>query len=300
MQYYNTLLYTAAYLGDYTISNGDFKSDAGNDVAVLDGWLRLGGKNFFATGDNIIQDLSDSGVNAVALRDTWFGVTLNTEDTRPVTGQLTPTVAPIVVAGAPVFSRSYMAYGGCPGANDFDGVIPSGSAVRIAQFLSPTGATGAYVYAAATYNYVATSTARVVFMPYDFSYIYNLGANPGVLPVRANILQDILAFFGQLPGGPAVDVAPEAVFTARNFPNPFNPRTKIEFNLPKTGKVELKIYNVRGELVNTLVNGTMEKGLQSVDWFGVNSSGQPVSSGVYFYSLKAGGYEKMEKMTLVK
>jgi len=57
---------------------------------------------------------------------------------------------------------------------------------------------------------------------------------------------------------------------------------------------------VRGELVKTLLNETRDAGIQSVIWDGSNSAGGSVSSGVYFYSLKAGSYEKMEKMTLVK
>lgn len=101
-------------------------------------------------------------------------------------------------------------------------------------------------------------------------------------------------------GGP-VGVPPDAVFTARHFPNPFNPGTKIEFTLPRAGRVELKIYNVRGELVKTLLNQSeYAAGTSSVVWDGRNSAGQSVSSGVYFYSLKSGSYEKMEKMTLVK
>ncbi|MHB8078654.1 MAG: FlgD immunoglobulin-like domain containing protein [Candidatus Krumholzibacteriia bacterium] len=302
MSGYSTMLYCASNLGNYTFSNGDFNGDPGNDIAVVGAWMGLGNKNMFATGDNIIQDLSASGVNAVSFRDKWFSVNLNSSDVRPlIGGQTSPVVSPITVAGAPVLSRPYVAFGGCDGGiNDFDAITPAGSAVRIAEFKSPSGATGVYPYAAAVYNNVVANTARVVFMPYDLHYIYNISTNPGVRPVRADILLDVLAFFGQLPGGPAVGVTPEAVFAARNYPNPFNPSTKIEFTLPRAGQVELKIYNVRGELVKTLLNENRDAGTQSVVWDGRNSTGQSVSSGVYFYSLKAGSYEKMEKMTLVK
>ncbi len=302
MSGYNTLLYTPGNLGSITLSNGDIKkADSGNDIYVVDSWLQQGGKNFFATGDNIIQDLSASGVNAVAFRDKWFGVTYNNFYLAPlIGGQLTPHVSPITVADAPVLTKPYMVQGGCEGGiNDFDAITVVAPAVRIAQFTSPTGALGVYPYAAAVYNNVTANTARVVFMPYDLSYIWN-GAPTGGLPVRTQILQDVLAFFGHLPGGAAVGVTPEAVFTARNFPNPFNPSTKIEFTLPAKSQVELKIYNVRGELVKTLLNENMDATTHSVIWDGRNSTGQSVSSGVYFYSLKAGSYEKMEKMTLVK
>ncbi len=301
MSGYNTLLYTPGNLGSYTICNGDPAGDPGNDIFVVDSWLQRGGKNIFATGDNIIQDLTVSGANAVAFRDKWFGVAFNNFEVKPlIGGQMAPHVSPITVAGAPVLTRPYIAQGGCDGGiNDFDAITVVAPAVRIAQFTSPTGALGSYPYAAAVYNDVTVNTARVVFMPYDLSYIWN-GTPTGGIPVRAQILLDVLSFFGNLPGGAAVGVTPEAVFTARNFPNPFNPSTKIEFTLPARSQVELKIYNVRGELVKTLLNENMAATTHSVIWDGRNSTGQSVSSGVYFYSLKAGSYEKMEKMTLVK
>ncbi len=301
MSGYNTMLYTAGNLGSYTFCNGDPAGDPGNDIFVVDSWLQQGGKNMFATGDNIIQDLSASGANAVAFRDKWFGVAYNNFEVKPlIGGQMAPHVSPITVASAPVLSKPYIAQGGCEGGiNDFDAVTAVAPAVRIAQFTSPTGALGVYPYAAAVYNNVTVNTARVVLMPYDLCYIWD-GAPTGGIAVRAQILQDVLAFFGNLPGGAAVGVTPEAVFTARNFPNPFNPSTKIEFTLPAKSQVELKIYNVRGELVKTLLNENMDATTHSVIWDGRNSTGQSVSSGVYFYSLKAGSYEKMEKMTLVK
>ncbi len=300
MSGYNTLLYTSGSLDAYTISSTT-KGDPGNDIACLDAWLNQGGKNFFATGDNLIQDISRSGVNAVLFRDKWFKVAYNGFNLAPlIGGQVAPHVSPITVAGAPVLTKSYLVQGGCANyISDFDAVTALAPAVRIAQFTSPTGALGAYPYAAAVYNNVTENTARVVFMPYDLSNIWD-GAPTGGIAVRTQILMDVLAFFGNLPGGAAVGVTPEAVFTARNFPNPFNPSTKIEFTLPAKSQVELKIYNVRGELVKTLLNENMDATTHSVIWDGRNSTGQSVSSGVYFYSLKAGSYEKMEKMTLVK
>jgi hypothetical protein len=307
MSGYTTMLYTPGNLSNYTLSNGEPGGDAGDDLAVMDAWLSSGGKNLFATGDNIIQDLSISGTQGTDFITKWFGVALNSGNLRPlITGQLAPRVSPITVALAPVLPASYMVQGGCDGGiNDFDAVTAIAPAVRIAQFMQPNGA--AYPpspgadYAAAVYNKVpaGTDTTRVVFMPYDLSYIWN-GTTVAEKPARAVVLQTILSFFGNLPGGAAVGVTPDVVFSAKNFPNPFNPSTKIEFTLPRPGQVELKIYNVRGELVKTLLNQNMAAATHSVIWDGRDSSGQSVSSGVYFYSLKAGSYEKMEKMTLVK
>ncbi|MCG8603770.1 DNRLRE domain-containing protein, partial [bacterium] len=86
----------------------------------------------------------------------------------------------------------------------------------------------------------------------------------------------------------------------QNFPNPFNLGTRITFNVPSKSKVSLKIYNLRGELVRTLVNEEREPGLQTVSWNGSNESGITVASGVYVYRLSAGNFEDTRKLTLVK
>jgi hypothetical protein len=302
MSGYTTMLYTPANLMSYTIANGDPAGDPGNDLAVVDAWLASGGKNLFATGDNIIQDLSASGTLGTDFVAKWFGVTLNSGNLRPlISGQLAPTVKPITVAGAPVLPGNFIVQGGCDGGiNDFDAITAIAPAVRIAEFLQPNGTSySGSSYAAAVYNNVTANTAQVVFMPYDLSYIWS-GTTVGGKPARAVILQTILSFFGHLPGGAAVGVTPDAVFSARNYPNPFNPSTKIEFTLPRAGQVELKIYNVRGELVKTLLDQNMAAATHAVVWDGRDTRGQAVSSGVYFYSLKAGDDEKMVKMTLVR
>ncbi len=79
------------------------------------------------------------------------------------------------------------------------------------------------------------------------------------------------------------------------YPNPFNPSTKIAFDLTKAVQVKLSVYDVNGKLVATLVNGKLEAGKHSVSW---NAKGQP--SGVYFAKLEAEGLSQVQKMTLVK
>jgi hypothetical protein len=86
----------------------------------------------------------------------------------------------------------------------------------------------------------------------------------------------------------------------QNHPNPFNPSTTISFTLPKQSTAKLTIYNVEGRLVTTLLDGTMDEGLKEVTWDGTDSHGNLVSSGVYFYRLKAGGKTLTKKMVLLK
>ncbi len=85
-----------------------------------------------------------------------------------------------------------------------------------------------------------------------------------------------------------------------NYPNPFNPMTKISFSLPETQDVKLAVYSIDGRKVATLVNETRGPGLHEVVWTGRNDDGQSVSSGMYFYRIDAGPYSQVHKMTLMK
>ena len=93
---------------------------------------------------------------------------------------------------------------------------------------------------------------------------------------------------------------PQVAALQQNYPNPFNPSTEIRFAIPTAREVELKIYNQLGQTIHTLVDRRMKAGAYSLKWDGTTGSGHPVSSGVYFYSLKAGTFSKIRKMTLVK
>ena len=86
----------------------------------------------------------------------------------------------------------------------------------------------------------------------------------------------------------------------QNYPNPFNPETKISYQLPENGKVELTVYNLKGQKVKTLVNETLESGNHTVIWNGTDNNGKSVSSGIYFYKLKTDNHEETKKMILMK
>jgi hypothetical protein len=96
----------------------------------------------------------------------------------------------------------------------------------------------------------------------------------------------------------------------QNYPNPFlseaksrlagNPETEIRFQLPKANHVVLKIYNLLGEEVRTLVDEQREAGYQAVRWDGKDKNGKPVASGVYLYKLRAGNFSDVKKMSLLR
>jgi len=86
----------------------------------------------------------------------------------------------------------------------------------------------------------------------------------------------------------------------QNHPNPFNPQTTIRFDLPRAAQVSVRIYDVRGQLVNRLVDRTFPPGVHSVVWDGATSTGGRAASGVYFYELKTTGFRDVKKMLLLK
>jgi len=90
------------------------------------------------------------------------------------------------------------------------------------------------------------------------------------------------------------------ILQSSNYPNPFNPVTTIRYSIPADGRVELSVYNVRGQLVKRLVNSQQEAGEHSAQWEGRDANNRAVSSGVYFYRLKSGGHSQVRKMLLLK
>ena len=98
----------------------------------------------------------------------------------------------------------------------------------------------------------------------------------------------------------ATDEIPKEFHLAQNYPNPFNPTTDIEFSVPIAVNVEIKVYDILGREVTTLVNEFVQPGKYRVRWNGTDRDGRQVSSGVYFYVMKAGKFIQTKKMMLLK
>jgi hypothetical protein len=99
---------------------------------------------------------------------------------------------------------------------------------------------------------------------------------------------------------------PASYALGQNYPNPFNPSTRIDFSLPVAGTATMKIFNLLGQEVVTLVNGPLASGTHETVWDGRDAAGRVLSSGVYFYRLEVKGpdggaaYSAMKKMVLLK
>ena len=100
---------------------------------------------------------------------------------------------------------------------------------------------------------------------------------------------------------PSENNLPEVPILVGNYPNPFNPTTSISFSIPNESKVDLSVYNIKGQMVKSLVKESFESGNHSVIWDGNNDTDKPVSSGLYFYKLNVNDKtEGIKKMLLLK
>jgi hypothetical protein len=137
--------------------------------------------------------------------------------------------------------------------------------------------------------------AQFVFMsgrPYRYSHDH----------MRANMEYILSIFFGEpyVPTGTGYEAQVLAFDLGQNRPNPFNPLTTIRFTVPQNGSVELRIFDVTGRLIKTLLSKEVGAGTYSVMWDGRSDSGREVASGVYFYRLEAGPSVKTRKMVLLR
>lgn len=93
---------------------------------------------------------------------------------------------------------------------------------------------------------------------------------------------------------------PHAYRLAQNYPNPFNPSTTIQYSVREKERVAIRIYDVAGRLVRTLVDERHDPGSYSVRWNGRNNNAGEVGSGVYFYEMKSGNFRKTRKMVVLR
>lgn len=93
---------------------------------------------------------------------------------------------------------------------------------------------------------------------------------------------------------------PSAFILHQNYPNPFNPETTIAFELSSPGWVAVRVFNINGQAVHTLVEGLFSEGAHQVRWNGCDSRGYAVSAGVYLYEMKNGASVQIKKCLLIE
>jgi hypothetical protein len=123
---------------------------------------------------------------------------------------------------------------------------------------------------------------------------------PELVIELASGLQAAKFIEGALSERDLAGVLPERVELEANYPNPFNLETVIPYTLPENGKIQLRVYNIRGQLVRTLVNGFEEAGFKRARWNGRDDDGIEVGSGIYFVRLEVGPQILVHRITLQK
>ena len=133
-----------------------------------------------------------------------------------------------------------------------------------------------------------------------FEEIYDCRVRVEVFDGLERMTYDDSASFTIEPGTTDTPTIGAALTLAQNHPNPFNPKTVIAFNLPRAQDASLRIYDIQGRLVRTLLGGAQTAGRHEVTWQGRDESGGAVASGMYFYRLVTEEGSLVRKMTILK
>jgi hypothetical protein len=157
-------------------------------------------------------------------------------------------------------------------------------------------------------DFTIISGASYIQAPLDWTqYTYSLAGYTGNVYVGIQCVSDdafTLFVDDVTSSGKVANDDPNAPISItelhNNYPNPFNPETTISYSVKAADKVSLQIYNVKGQLVKTLVNEVKNIGKYSIVWNSIGDSGQKVTSGVYFCRMTSGSYSSSRKMILMK
>ncbi|GBE31079.1 MAG TPA: T9SS type A sorting domain-containing protein [Bacteroidetes bacterium] len=135
-----------------------------------------------------------------------------------------------------------------------------------------------------------------VYLAFDIEYAYEgTGEDAAMTEQFETLMTNVVDYFGALDVEEGETAQPLTFGLDQNYPNPFNPTTQITFSLPHASDVSLVVYNVAGQKVATLLNGQISAGNKSI-----NFDASHLSSGVYFYTLKADDFSATRKMMLMK
>jgi hypothetical protein len=314
---YQKVIWDSGNLDECTISDGI--CDKSNDCQMLVDWMafsehRVG---LWICGDDVAWDLTQSTATCpLTLMAAYCGVQW-VGDVYAMTGVVNPGVCAIQdVCPHPnpmwhgTWGDSFCVFGGCPIINQFDVLQKVGDDACYALEYKPdcceeTMCSSTFIppLYAGVYNVGVNDFGYPIrTMWFGFSFMYVRECEPTVAMMRNQVVRDVVAWMENDVNSniTEVDEVPAVNSLSQNFPNPFNPTTKIKFGLRAKGHVSIKIYDVAGRLVKTLVNEVREAGYHDVTWDGTNNRNTKVASGVYFYKMSTADYWKTNKMVLMR
>jgi hypothetical protein len=307
LEIYNLIIWDSGDLSAGTIGDGTAGGDKSDDCTLLGAWMDAADgyqHGVWVLGDGVAEDLAArTSPQSQALLGTWCGVSLKNGSYFALTGK--GVVTPLVAGVSSTFIHStvadkFYAYGGCPGLNAFD-VLEKVETGQYALKYPDYGGAAQYAAIQAERTNGAGALARAMWFGFSWMTIRD---NVWGAPIDRNeIYRDVTR--GWLHGsliGPDITGAdaPKAYRLAQNYPNPFNPSTTIKYDMKAKGLVTVKIYDVAGRLVRTLVDDVKDTGAYSAVWDGGNNTGTTVASGIYFYKMETAGFSATKKLVLLR
>ena len=165
----------------------------------------------------------------------------------------------------------------------------------------PSGGTGQYSYSWSPGGYTTQSITRPVSnCPTTWTVTVTSGTQTATASHSVNYQGSGCDCGGELEKKIETSVVPDKFELMQNYPNPFNPTTTLKFSVPEATHVVLRIYNVQGQEIRTLVDNHLDASYYEVKWDGTDSFGNQVASGIYFYRIQAGKFVESKKMTFLK
>lgn len=298
---YQRVIYTSGNIRNNALGWDDPDNpNSSDDIGLLDAWLD-DGRDLLLFGSDWLWELGRSSAGR-DFRDTHVGADITYED--GIRNQVSPRCRGLVQDGAIPDDLTWLLFGGCPEQTFlWKFMAPQDGTVSLAEYLTPDGAGGAYDAMAVGLRTATDTGSRVISISWDLPSVATAPeASPGdgvPMSMQGRLLKHLLAAFDVtgLPVGVS-DVPTSLQVSA--YPNPFNPRTSIHLDLPGGGMVQARIYDIRGMLVRTLLEGRLEAGPRELVWRGVDDRGRALASGVYFYEVKIGNQSRLGKLTLVR
>lgn len=153
-------------------------------------------------------------------------------------------------------------------------------------------------------GYVQSDDASCVFLSSDGSDWarlktgFKLLIEPILVSKKGSMVA--LSMAKPTPDATSTQEIPKVTQLGAPYPNPFNPQVNISYDLAKSADVDLRVFDVRGQLVSELVHGPHSPGQYVVQWYGKDQQGARVASGVYFVKFQAGGQEDTRRLVMVK
>lgn len=300
MRYYDTQIW---FFGD-----GESYLLSTRDQAGLIDWLADADegaeRNLLLAGDNVCWELVEGQRETLDFLNVWMG----TEYLMSGFGDTLPVLRDATGGNAFMTHEdgSCLLRGGCPEIAKFDVITPQTSALGAEVVAEYEDDSSALHPAGVAYTHPVTGYRTIVLGLGLESLMHGLeptGHYATGIADRADLLENIMDYFGRPPDGPGTSVSESGQHVTsleRAHPNPFNPVTTIEYGVASPGRVRIRVYDLAGRVVRTLVDAEADPGAYQVLWSGTTDSGHSAASGVYFIRMETEGFRESRKTVLLK